>query len=323
MADNKWVLPVLVILVAILALNSFPAGQKLINNIIGGFATVPTEEEAVVTDRPFCEHDGITVTVGPTDKMFAPATSVSGVYHRLIIDGIDDGLKVDGSTKALTPGDKITVIYAENDTTYYASKVDITLPCAATLLTSKMDGGTHKLYQIDASTNLNIKTFDDDDGLLNNGSGGSATETLAAGDVVSMDGSLQGQFEDAFSPYGKIYVSLVYNTTAFDEVDFSAPGVADATPPTFRSTANITTGYAMKGWTIPGIISNEKVDFTVMLDADDTYAPSGNGCDVVMFFDDEDWYQDTDTGEMEFGPENNDDTNIGDTTDNTKSIEIT
>ena len=307
---TNWLLIVLIGVVVIAAIG--PA--KVWDTIMG------VEEAPGVTpgEKPvveFCSDPSVTMAIGPMSKMYAPTTSVATEYARVFVEGADKGLQVDSATMGVSWKDKVEIFYASNSTTYYAAKSAFNVPCKSTIDTQTYDGNAHKLYELDGSTNLNFKFFCEDDGLLNANS--SAEEEIAAGDIVSISGVIRGQYEDAYSPYGGVYATIKYNSTAYDDIDFKVDtagfSVSDATTPTVRSNAASATGYALKTVKInKGLISNEYMDFTLTIDAHDTNEPAATTGDIVIYFDDEDWFRNTDSGLMEFGPEDNDDAIVGD-----------
>ena len=93
MAKTDRALVIVLIIVGILFANS----QGIIN--------IPGLQSAADVDKTddgvtgvLCLHDGAVMTVGPTMVRYAPTTDVSSEYHRVFIDGLDRGLKVDGTT---------------------------------------------------------------------------------------------------------------------------------------------------------------------------------------------------------------------------------
>ncbi|MEA2037504.1 MAG: hypothetical protein U9O94_08395 [Nanoarchaeota archaeon] len=317
-----------------------PTGQDWIDGavqkVVPASAEAPEGADGVATaSGQVCTFDGTTLTIGPAEKAFAPTTSMSAEFHRLYIDGSgtdlgrDDGLKSDGATKAVTCGDKLTVVFGENSSTYYASILTFTVPDRSTFLASSKEVDTNNvaaLYQMDASANMNAKFMNDDNGQLNEGTGGSGgNETIGVGEIVNIEASIQGTYEDAFSPYGRIIATVIYNTTAYDEVNLAASSgwnVAETNTPTFRSNANVTTGFGAKSYAFSksapvsgktGIISNEKMSYTLTLDAGDEVAdnPTIGGGRVFVYFDDEDQFRNTKTGQPGFGPEDNTNSDVG------------
>ena len=308
---TNWLLIVLIGVVVIAAIG--PA--KVWDTIMGAEAPdIPAAPGTPAAE--FCSDPSVTMAIGPMSKMYAPTTSVATEYARVFVEGADKGLQVDSATMGVSWKDKVEIFYASNSTTYYAAKSAFNVPCKSTIDTQTYDGNAHKLYELDGSTNLNFKFFCEDDGLLNANS--SAEEEIAAGDIVSISGVIRGQYEDAYSPYGGVYATIKYNSTAYDDIDFKVDtagfSVSDATTPTVRSNAASATGYALKTVKInKGLISNEYMDFTLTIDAHDTNEPGAGGPgDIVIHFDDEDWFRNTDSGLMEFGPEDNDDVIVGD-----------
>jgi len=309
----------LIVLIGVIVLALFPEQVANFKDSIMGVKEAPTEKDE---DKPlveFCPDPSTTLRIGPMQKMYTPGTSVSTEYARLFVGKpgknlVDQGLKVDKDTIGVSWKDKIEIFYAENSSTYYAAKTAFAVDCAPTIDTANYDGDAHKLYQLDQSTNLNFKFFCEDDGLLN---ADTQEEEIANGDIVSISGSIRGQYEDAYSPYGGVYATIKYNSTAYDEIDFKVDtagfSVSDATTPTVRANAASATGYSLKTVKInKGLISNEYMDYTLTIDAHDTNEPANTTGIIRVYFDDEDWYRNTDTGVMEFAPEDNDDAIVGD-----------
>jgi len=316
-------------IIALLVYAFVPAVNTAVNGIFSA-APAPTTPPTEVAITDFCADPSVTMRIGPMQKMYAPGTSVSGEFARLFVGGVDQGLKADSSTFGVSWKDDVSIYYAENSSTYYAAKSVFTVPCKSTIDSASFDSDAHKLYQLDASTDLNFKVFCEDDGLLMQGTGGTSTESIAAGDTLTMDASIQGNYQDAFSPFGALYVTVKYNATVYDDVQLTAstPGYSfsDASTPSFRSANNGTAGCNMDTYKLnKGLLSNQKVDFTIYIDADDSNDPTGaaNGeANITFYFDDEDWYRNSETGAMEFGTETNLDADIGDTIDNAKVLGI-
>lgn len=92
------------------------------------------------------------------EKSFSPGTSVSGEFHRLFVNGIDKGLKADGSTTTVSPGDELKVIFGENSSTYYSNEIIMSVPCSGTY---DMKGS---LCQYDSSPSITV--WDEDNAVL-------------------------------------------------------------------------------------------------------------------------------------------------------------
>ena len=315
-------------IIALLVYAFVPAVNTAVNGIFGAAPGAPAAApQAVAPAVDFCADPSVTMTIGPLSKMYAPTTSVAGEFARVFVEGADKGLKADSTTLGVSWKDKVEIYYAENSSVYYAAKSAFAVPCKSTIDTKTYDGDADKLYQLDASTNLNFKFYNEDDGLLN--ADNTANEEIAAGDIVSISGVIRGQYEDAYSPYGGIYATMKYNSTAYDDIDFKVDtagfSVSDAATPTVRSNAASATGFALKTVKInKGLVSNEYLDYTLTIDAHDTNEPgnqSGTSGDIIIYFDDEDWFRNTDTGVMEFGPEDNDDAIVGDAV-NTATLHV-
>lgn len=331
MAKTNWGLILIIVAVALVATKTV--------NLGGLFAGAPTQEQPPGTvptpGGELCIHDGATMTIGPIYDMYATAEQTAE-YARVRVTSvggqtpIDYGYKASSATMAVNNEDSVEIWYGLNSSSFYTNHQTFTVPCTSAFSSGSYDSGAHKLWAISSSGNLSLKTFDEDDGLLNTGSGGSATEALAAGDIVNLEGSFQGVYKKGYSmnseKSGGILFTFRYNSSLLDDVDLSidTPGytVADATTPTFRSsdmtdpsTSNgfsATKTYVLKTWRIaPGLDSNEKVEFTLTLDVDDTNDPPATD-NMTIFLDDEDYWIHTVDNSINFGPENNADTNQGD-----------
>jgi len=307
-----------IILVGLLVYAFVPAVQTGVNGI---FSAAPMEEQEE-PEETFCADPSVTMTIGPMAKMYAPATSVAAEYARVFVGDFnnkmtDKGLKADSTTLAVSWKDDIAMYYAAGGSTYYQAESKFAVPCKPTIDSANYDGDSHKLYEYDQSTNLNFMCFNYLDSTKNADS--SAEEAIGVAGNPNFACSVQGKYEDAFSPFGKVYVTVKYNSTAYDVVDFvpNTAGftVSDGSTPSVRSNAAAAAGYSLKTFVLnKGLISNERLDFTIDVLADDTLQPiAGGPGDITIYFDDEEWYQNSKTGIMEFGPEDDDDADVGDT----------
>lgn len=278
----------------------------------GGTAPTPTPSE----QRCFIEDT--TLTVGPAEEMYNPTTKATTSYHRVFKNGVDKGRYVDGSTITVNPNDAIEIIWAENTTQttgagYYAAKQSFTVPCVGEVTAGEAkDSGAYKLYATDGN-NLSIKVFNEDNGNLNSASD---VETLAAGDQITMDFTIQGTYEDGFSPYGPIVFVIGGNDTTYKDFDLQFTGVNCVETSVPGHYASIDTDK--NEWAFAcdkdghGIRSNDKWDGTISLEVESSVNPGATGGDnITISYYDSDYYLNSDSGLEEIGVENNDDGDVG------------
>ena len=261
-----------------------------------------------------CIYDGATMTIGPMQEMWNPATTVSDRGVRVFVNDVDRGIKVDESTLDVNYGDDIVLYYAENETdgaaAYYVAKEAFTVPCTSAFSTADQ-GDAEKLYAYEGSANaLNFKVFCEDDGLLN--AIGTNSEDLASGDVISLEFSVQPTFEDAWSPFCKGVVVIDGNGTAYDDLIFNG---WEKAPIPAQHTTNATT-YEEFAYYVPtfssvdGAYSPTKGTLTV--DASSSGAFSGTkSLTLNVTWYDCDWFRDANTGAMKQGVEDETNSDVG------------
>jgi len=284
-----------------------PGFQSTINGFFDGGDTQAVDDGSSVAQRPErCYIEDTTLTVGPAERMFAPTTKATTSYHRVIKNGVDKGLYLDGSTLTANPGDQVAIFWGENDTTYYAAKQEFTVPCNGEVTAGEMpDSNAYKMYS--NGTGVTVRAFNTNDGNKNTDG---VNQSLSAGDVETLDVELRGVYQKAMSPYGKIVVVIEANKSVYDELRLGS--FETATKPDQHTVENAD----KQTWTfeIPNLISNAQLDTNLVVDVDDTVDPTAvddAAHDILLTLYDEDWYQNSDTGVMEFGAETNRDADVG------------
>jgi len=283
-----------------------------------------TEDDS--SSGTLCLHDGSVMTVGPAQRRYAPTTAVTSatatMYHRVIIDGVDRGLKSDGTTiDVVTPtrvggtdGSSIEIYYAENNSNYYAAKQAFTVPCASSFSSGARPDSD--AYKVVANSTPTISVFCADDGLLNTDAN---NESMSADDSADLDVKLDWPAKKGFSPYGEVYFTVEFNDSAYDQQNFDLTSndvayVNDCNTPQFRSSENLTAKYAMKTWCFPGNegLTTRVQRFNLHIDSStlDPVATSGAGT-ISVYIDDEDWFRNSETGKMEIGPETDANADVG------------
>jgi len=302
-----------IVIIAILLYVAVPAINTNVNSLLGIAPSTPAPTPGVPGAPTYCPDPTTTMTVGPMLQQFSPTTSMAAVGARVYVNNVDRGIVANGATLTVSHNDKVDVFYGANASGHYTSKVSFTVPCRTAISTAEFNAGAHELYAYDTSTNLNFRFFNDKTGVLNSAA---AQESLSQGETVNVAGSIQGGYEQAFSPFGGIYVTMKYNSTAYEEVVFtpqtSGFTATAASTPTFRSNAASQTGYALRTVKLnKGLISNEKLDFILTVKTHSVNAPVNATGDILIYFDDENWYRNTRTNTMEFGAETNLNADVG------------
>jgi len=319
----------LIVVVAVLYM-FVPQVQTRVNGLFGaapGPTTALPTETSTKTIGDICQYDGTVMTIGPAQKKYVVTTAVTTEHHRIYVNGVDKGLKIDGTTMDVSYKDKVTVVYAENSSTYYAAKQDFVVPCVKTFSTADdaLDGDKFLLLDEIANTSITITFFNDDETvntLTNN-------QTIGASDQVVMRGKFKYAAKSGWSPYGKTYLSFKYNNTAYDEIIVSAVTsgmtVTEADTPNVRETTTpAASGYSWKTYTIPGVDAKDAVtqEILINIDSDDTANPTGLEGHIEVYMDDEDYYQLSTSPSEEFGVETDLDGDVGCTDDVIETIAL-
>jgi len=254
--------------------------------------TVPAPE----VPEELCPVEDTTVTLSAIDKYTAVAT---GGTHRYRINGAPAKTVSDAGTFAASPGDTLEILwYNESNNVYYGAVDTVVIPCAGT-----------KTYSAELAKNgtLTISVWNEE-GVLIDSAGNN--ETLAAGDVVSLDMELKGQYQRDI-PYGMVAV-IEYNKTAIDDVVIAGEAgnelESDAVPQAFSITYG--SAAATKAYLFPAVISNAKWKGTITIDADDSVNPGeSNGGDIKITLYPRDYYINEDNGGAFEGPAAEDEDN--------------
>ena len=316
---------ILLIIGAILLANS--AGVLNLGGLLS--TTTPATPEQEAEQGTLCLNDGAVMTIGPVEYRYNPATSVTNLYHRAYVDGVNRGLKADGSTMDVTTptriggsdGAAVELYYAENATGFYAAKHAFSVPCVSAFASgARPDSDAYQVIANNTASTLTMTLFNDDDGLKNYGADtdGATNESISADDSANVQLKINFGGKRGFSPYGKAILSYHYNSTAYDKIEITSSDTSvtqDADVPTFRQSANSTiAGMSIDAVSFPGVegLTTSVYYFNVYIESS-SLDPVHSTSNITFFLDDEDYYLDTDTGKMVMGAENNDNTDIGDT----------
>jgi len=310
-----------VIFIALVVMNVGGLGDT-----VKGFFAPTSGGSTGGSDLP-CLHDGATMTIGPMEIMWDPTATVPAHYAKVYVNGVDYGYKSDGASMEVSPGDNIEIFYGENASTaaptvlpfVYTARQEFSVPCKSDFTTGDptLDNEAYKLYNTtneDHTVNLstNVLCLSHDDGTENTGT---APEDIEWGDNYNVDCRLTGIHRKAFSPYAKPAMCVEYNESSWDLVEVLDgngnvyPSVAKPSSLSLQETV-----YTMRCYEFSSIMSSNQYDFKLHLDVADTgtaYTAPHYDNNISVFLIDQDWFENTLTGEMEMGYEDNVGTQLG------------
>lgn len=313
--DNTWIWIVL----AVVVVGSIAAGSpgKLIDNVKGMFhsdnsAATPTGDDLAIA----CPYDGTDMTLGPARKKFSPGTSTGTIYDRLYVNGANRGLKTDNSATPteVTAGDNVKIVYAENSSSYYANVQEFEVPCKASFNTRDEGIAESDMADIVYEATPVITVFNYDDGLENTDAN---NETVSTSDTATPRLRIDFPAKQGFSPNGEIALIAKYKVAAWDKSETVASSsdtnLVECSTPSIASDELAASTYTLDAWCFPGVAASGSTtyDVNVQMTSDDSTAAS----DVLFYLYDQDYYMNTDTEVMELDWQNNDDEDIGVTSD--------
>ncbi len=267
-------------------------------------------EDGVATQRIEVEVTGDTCTVDQTTyntksvNKYKAATSFSdgNAYSRLFItNGAvrgDQGLFADGASKALSPGDTITIYAGENSSTRFVQKIEKEVPCSGTL------DIIANLAPVDVAPTF---TWFNEDGDTN------TLQDIGADDIVNFEVKLKATADAAVgNPYlleqcksGTKEACNVwcyeFNRTAIDKVsmkDGVINGVDAFTPQAVavpRDIANNLSGvlFAFDCWTFPQIEDGGNFVATLEIDTASSAPGASNSINTSIAYADYGLHSDT------------------------------
>ena len=308
----------------VVALILFNVGG-LRDTLTGYLAPAPSGGSGGSSTLP-CLNDGATMTIGPMQVMWDPTATVPAHYSRVYVNGVNFGYKADGASMEVSVGDDITIYYGENASFdaptvipfVYTAQQKFKAPCKSDFTTGDptLDNEAYKLYNStqEDTTNLTatILCLSHDDGTENTGTAG---DDIEWGDNYNVKCRLQGIHKKAFSPYGAPAMCLAYNETSWDIVevlDANGNVYPKVDKPGFLKPTE--TVHTIRCFEFPKIMSSNTYDFQLHLDVADSgtayTAPHYNN-NISVFMVDQDWYEDSLTGEMVLGFETNLNVDVG------------
>ena len=249
------------LLVAVFVLPIFMSVPTLTQDLLAGTAGGGIISGAIPTTtlQTACP-DTTTVTFSSVDKFSGVAT---GGTHAYSVNGAPIKTVTDKGTDTLSPKDTIQVLFGnETDGTYFGALETYTIGCTGTqdLTTKRLQNGT-----------IAIEVYNEEGNLIGS-NGANGNESVAAGDVVTLEAKLKGTFEKGF-PGGVLVVE--FNGTGTSQIDDIIVDIAGSQAVSVPSVYAITMGAnaRTKAYSIPPIESNAILTGKIVIDVDDANAP--------------------------------------------------
>ncbi|MBW2982360.1 hypothetical protein KY343_05755 [Candidatus Woesearchaeota archaeon] len=287
---------IIIIAVVILALNVGGIGDKF-SGWLRTEAAGPS-----VDGQELCLFDRTTMTVGRVEDALIPGNDVTNEYHRVLINGQDRGLFVDGSAITLTPNaDEVEVFYAINSSSYYAAKDTFTAPCKSAFSSSEM-GEAYRIYKSANEDATNMTDFLACWNTLDNTKiTDSAPQTTNASNYYNIRCDYAVPADEAFSPIGKPAVCVEYTSGNQSEPPIVNEGKTINKPDFLPLSSSSNT---IKCFEIAGLV-DEKKSLNLLI------SPSTEGGNYILYYIDRDYYRHTQTREMSLDFEDNLGNDIG------------
>jgi len=214
----------------------------------------------------FCPYDGVTVTLSAVNAYTGAA---AGGTHRYSINGAPAKTGADASTLDTSAGASIEVLFMNGSSSsgYLSSLKTFTVPCEKTPTLSE------KVY---GNQTLTIRVFNEEGNLITTTG---ENETVGAVDTANLQMDVQGTYQKGF-PYGMIAI-VEYNSSAFDDIQVQLGG-SKTEVPSFYTVSSV--GNKAVAYTVPALLSNEKISGTLYVDVDDTDNPGDTIDPTIKFY---------------------------------------
>jgi len=201
-----------------------------------------------------------------------------------------------GSQVDVNPGDVIEFKVAPDSNSYYGAEDSVKIECKPVIRAEV------EVEPIASSVQFIAWN---DDGTPNSNSN---EQVLGAGEIKTLEFKLTGEYKKAYGKPGKMNVIVVaYNKTEIDDVKIQGTGVSATNLPQQLDTA---TGMGYKAYLIPALDSNEKKEYKLVIDTDDTINPAN---DITIYIYDVQLFANEDKvpTEFEWGVEDEDNADVG------------
>lgn len=323
-----------VLVIAALLFVILAAGQNIFGwDFKGIFVTAEVAKEEVVkiTESALCPpgaDPSNTMTIGPLKKAWNPTDDLAGCNSRVFkvsqkVDGTydsfgaanDEGNKDDGAAVTVGGLDKIGIIYAYDNLTFYSRYVDFTAPCRP-FSTGSFDAGMNELIA-NASSGITT-TIKNSDTSLDNPGDGTNNETIGSGEYGYFDFTqLQtAEHEGISATDGGYYLIVVeQNGSMYDETKTKLGSLSVVSTPAFYIVANVdsvTTTFKQTGCPLPGdgtTMCQQNLGRLTVKAETGVNPTGGSGTeagdvglgDIKLTYLDAEWYLDTTTGAPKYG----------------------
>ena len=253
-------------------------------------------------------HERGTVTIRTPDLYGGSAVTSQNIIRKLNADGTPYSSTTDvagAATFDANPGDRYEILFGidsdDDDAEPYGPKITYTVPCE--------ESPEIEQYVVDDSeaTDLTAIAFDPDDG--NQIAAGDEVD-IDAGDIKNIKFRFTGAFEEDFGnrfcedDEGVKNVLVVrYNTSEFDDAyvtDLSGNKLPSAGV-AINKLLSASSGFADDTFWFPVIRSNADYEYKLVLDADDSVNPTGEGGNVTVYLYDVNWFIDNDVTPQAWG----------------------
>ncbi len=286
----------------------------------------------VLTDCSKCSDPTNTLTIGAIKYKWNP-TNTSGESARMFLNGKDEGSKSDGTTKGLTCGDDVELIYGLTSSSAYASRVKFKMPCGS-VSSASLVNDANELILADGLATISI--FNSDTGNKNDGAnsydGTGDNETIGTAqegifrnfNVITGDKYGLSAAMDQGKPKGKIHFYFEFNGSMYDYTTATLDGKngARGIKPSWLALAN--SDDEIMEWTVDscptGITRSCDLNLgNFRIKAKTGENPTGGGTagagavgsgDIKVSMIYEGWYLDTLSGLSAFGIQKDDGTAV-------------
>lgn len=225
------------------------AGEQVV--VVPGVPSIPA------TSCGLGAVEDVTVTLSALNAETSVAT---GGTHRYRVGNAAPKTVSDAGTFTASAGDAIEVLWYNASVSggYFSDRSTFILPC---------DKGTfEETQELFQNGTVAIEVFNEEGNLI---VAGTESETLTAGDVVTLEAKLKGTYQTGM-PYGGVMV-VEYNSTEIDDVIVQYGG-SEVNVPSTHTIAS--TDHKAKAYSVPAIISNTILTGSVTIDVDDSVNPA-------------------------------------------------
>lgn len=315
-AKNNTILTIVIVIAAVFLLSGGNLGG--ITNFLKAPTTTTTtvsqtggEIKTTGTLDLSCpdKTQGVTMTVGPMTRRGRASTSVSSESVWVYVNGVEtDSVPiVSATTRTVSPGDSVELIYAANSSGYYAAKQTFTAPCNP-FRSADPALDPNKASQIMQNGSFTSRVFNNDDGDLN---AVGDNESITSGENLQFRVEHNIPADQAWSPFGNWITVLDMNSTDFDEDDteiIQNDGTTAKKVTVPSGHPNPGAGFVSRAWEMTQSCTDVcTIKYTIALRANSDINPGpdtgANVATVNASHYDSDWYRDRDLPIHKFGIE--------------------